>query len=202
MRAAMIAGVCSGVSGLVLFLILHAAWIMPIWFITPIGSIIAIAGGIAIGWAYFELLPSMPAGAILRTIVVTSLIVAVLTPAFVLAELRDPLFNVTEESAVLAKPLSFAVLIFLAELLVTATLVGGLIGWLIRRTRRAAAAVAVAAFAFALGPGHNIPLIGGTPGIGMEVRIMIPVMVLVAAVLVSAHGFLAGRPSAQPRGLS
>lgn len=113
--------------------------------------------------------------------------VAVLTPAFVLAELRDPLFDVTDETAVLSRPLSLAVLIFLAELLATAAATGGVLGWVIGRTRRAAAATAVAAFALALGPGHNIPLIGGTPGISVEAKIMIPVIVLAAAVLVSVH---------------
>jgi hypothetical protein len=105
----------------------------------------------------------------------------------VLAEMRDPLFNVTDEAAVLARPLSSAALIFLAELLVTAAAMGGIAGWLIGRTRRAAAAMAVAALALALGPGHNIPLIGGTPGIAMEVKIMIPALALTAAVLVSVH---------------
>lgn len=192
MRAAMIAGVSSGIGGLALFLVLHALWTLPIWFIAPIGLVIAIPGGLAIGWAYAELLPSMPAGLLLRTVVVTGIVVAVLAPAFVLAELRDPLFDVTDGAAVLARPLSFAVLIFLAELLATAAAMGAVIGWLIGRTRRATAATAVAALAFALGPGHNIPLIGGTPGIAMEASIMIPVIVLTAAILVLVHRYVPG----------
>ena len=192
-REAVVAGVASGIGGLLLFLVLHALWIMPIWFVAPMGLAVAVLGGIAIGWAYAELVPRMPAALLLRAVVVTSIVVLVLAPAFVLAEMRDPLFDIVDESAVLAKPLSFAVLIFLAELLATATVMGGMIGWVIGRTRRSATAMAVAAFVFALGPGHNIPLIGGTRGISMELRIMLPVIGLTAATLVVVHHWLEGK---------
>lgn len=193
----MVAGACSAVAGLTLFLILHALWILPIWFIVPIGLAIAVPGGFAIGWAYVELLPGLPRGLILRTIVVVGLVFAFLTPAFVLAEMRDPLFDVTDRTAVLSKPLSFAVWIFLTELLATAAAMGGILGWMIGRTRRAAAATALAGFAFALGPGHNIPLIGGTSGIVLEAKIMTPVIVLTATVLVAAHRYVE-RAGARP----
>src|SRR5262245_58037909 len=39
---------------------------------------------------------------------------------------------------------------------------GGLVGWWLGRTWRAAVATAVTGFVFVLGPGHNIPFIGGT----------------------------------------
>jgi hypothetical protein len=63
---------------------------------------------------------------------------------------------------------------FVGELLATATIVGGLIGRWLGHTRRPALATGVAGFVFALGPGHNIPLIGGTPGVGKELAIRPP----------------------------
>jgi hypothetical protein len=45
-------------------------------------------------------------------------------------------------------------------------------------------ATAVTGFAFALGPGHNIPLSGGTPAVGKELAIMMAIIVVSALVLV------------------
>jgi hypothetical protein len=78
-------------------------------------------------------------------------------------------------------------------LLVTATVVGGLVGGWLGRTRRAALATAVAGFIFALGPGHNIPFIGGTPGVGKELAIMTVVTLVAALVLVEGHVWLTVR---------
>jgi len=48
----------------------------------------------------------------------------------------------------------------------------------------------VAGFVFALGPGHNIPFIGGTPGVGKELAIMTAVTLVAALVLVEGHAWL------------
>ena len=64
-------------------------------------------------------------------------------------------------------------------------------GWL-GRTRRAALATAVAGLVFALGPGHNIPFLGGTPGVGKELAIMTAVTLVSALVLVEGDAWLAG----------
>jgi hypothetical protein len=61
--------------------------------------------------------------------------------------------------------------------------VGGAAGWLIGRSGQAAMATAVAGFIYALGPGHNIPLVGGTPGVGKELVIMAAVVVVSALIL-------------------
>ncbi len=58
--AVMIAGVLAGVAGLLVFLVLHALWIVPIWFILPAGMVVAAGGGLAIGWAYAELRQRLP----------------------------------------------------------------------------------------------------------------------------------------------
>ena len=49
MKAALIAGVISGMAGLLVFLTIHHFWIKPIWFIAPIGLMIAGLGGLAVG---------------------------------------------------------------------------------------------------------------------------------------------------------
>jgi hypothetical protein len=119
-----------------------------------------------------------------------ALIGVILLPAFVLAELRRPVFDVSGDEAVLAVSIGRAALIFILELLATATLTGALAGWLIGGTSRAALATAAAGFIFALGPGHNIPLIGGTPGVGKEIAIMLAIIVVSALVLVESQAWL------------
>lgn len=178
------AGVLAGIAGLLAFLIIHHLWIMPIWFILPMGLLIAAVGGAAAGWAYGELSPHLPPHP-WAVLAVVALIWAVLLPGIVLAELRQPYFTVLpDNSAVLAVPVGRVALGFIVELLLTAVLVGGFAGWLIGRTRRAALATAAAGFVFALGPGHNIPLIGGTTGVGQELAIMGAVIFVSAVVLV------------------
>jgi hypothetical protein len=189
-RAAQLAGVLAGMAGLLVFLVIHALWILPIRFILPIGLAVAGLGGLAVGRAYAELqsrLPKRPGA----TLAVVALISVILLPAFLLAELRPPMFLVSAAGvANLTMSVSEATIRFIGELLLTATLTGGLLGWWLGRTRRAAVATAVAEFVFALGPGHNIPFIGGTSGVGKEVAIMTGVVVVSAIVLVEGYVWL------------
>ena len=192
MATQLIAGVLSGVSGLLAFLVMHHLWITPIWFILPLGLVIAGAGGLAVGWAYMELVPGLPELP-WTSLSLVALIGFILLPSIVLAELRQPLFDITAAEAELTVSVGRASVVFILELLVTATLVGGLAGWLIRGSPQAALATAVAGFVFALGPGHNIPLVGGTPGVPKELAIMTTVVLVSAVVLVEGHHWLAGR---------
>ncbi|UCH60817.1 MAG: hypothetical protein JSV61_04875 [Anaerolineales bacterium] len=184
------AGVCAGVAGLLAFLIIHAMWILPIWFIFPLGLLIAGVGGLAVGWSYAELghrLPKRPWTAL----AISFLIGAILSPAVVLAELRQPMFSVSAAGVTnLAVGLPEAVFRFSFELLLTTSLTAGVLGWWVGRTRRAAFATALAGFVFALGPGHNIPFIGGTPGVMKELLIMSAVILVSALVLVEGHAWL------------
>jgi hypothetical protein len=158
------AGVLSGCAGLLVFLIIHHLWIRPIWFILPVGLVIASIGGLAVGWAFAELYPRLPPQP--RTILaVISLIAATLLPALILAELRAPIFRTTDGTAVLLVRRGRAAAIFLGDLVLTSILAGGMIGWLVRGTFQAAAAAVLAGLAFALGPGHNIPLIAEPRGL-------------------------------------
>jgi hypothetical protein len=187
--AALVAGVAAGIAGLLAFLALHALWIVPIWFILPLGLLVAGTGGLAVGRAYAELrwrLPTRPWTAL----AVAGVIAVILAPAFVLAELQSPVFIVAPTGPVQTVATSVIVARFVGELLATATIVGGLVGWWLGRTRRAALATAVAGFVIARGPGHNIPFIGGTPAVGKELAIMTTVTLVAALALTEGHNWL------------
>lgn len=194
-QVALISGMLAGVAGLLVFLIIHAWWITPIWFILPLGLFIALLGGAAVGWAYAEVrhkLPSRPWTAV----TVAALITVILLPATILAELRQPMFAITPAGAVFQMGMGRAVIIFIAELPLTAAISGGLLGWWLGRTPRAVLALALSGVIFALGPGHNIPFIGGTGGVGKEWIIMGAVIAVAALVLTEVYARLA---SADPK---
>lgn len=196
-RASLIAGVASGLAGLLVFLVIHHFWILPIWFILPLGLPVAAAGGAAVGLAYDELAPRLPPRP-WTALAVGALIWFTLLPGLVLAELRRPFFTLQPDgSSILAVSVGRVAVGFLLELLVTAVLAGALAGWLIGRTRRAALATAAGGFIFALGPGHNIPLIGGTPGVGQELAIMAAIIAVSAVVLVETRARLDGKPAVE-----
>jgi hypothetical protein len=194
LHPALVAGALSGIAGLLVFLVIHAVWITPIWFILPMGLVLAIVGGLAAGWAYVELLPYLPVRP-WTALALMGLICLILAPALALAEVRQPLFNVTPAGSTLAVTVPVAAARFVLELLLTAGLAGGLAGWWLGRTPQAALATALAGLTFALGPGHNIPFIGGTSGVGKELALMGAIIAVAAVVLVEAHAWLAtGRP--------
>lgn len=190
-RAASVrAGVLAGIAGFATFLLIHHVWIAPIWFIAPAGALVAAAGGAAFGAAHAELLPHLPR----RPWTPIALIVVigiVLLPAILIAELRGPIFAMQgDRNGTLLVPSAEAAADVVMGLLGTATIAGAGLGWLIARSRRAALTTALAAFAFALGPGHNIPLLGGTPAVAKELVILAAVVVVASVVLVEAHAWL------------
>lgn len=186
-------GAIAGVAGLAVFLVLHHAWIAPIWFVTPVGAVLAAGGGAAVGGAYFELRPRLPSRP-WTALWVMGVICITLAPAIVVAELHGPVYAMGPAGGgVLLVPASEAVVDFVGGLLATATLTGGFVGALIGRTRRAAAMTAIAGFAVALGPGHNIPFLGGTPAVATELAILAAVLGVASIVLVEAEGRLRAR---------
>jgi hypothetical protein len=67
--------------------------------------------------------------------------------------------------------------------------VGGAGGWVLGG-RRAAARGALAAFAISLGPGHNIPALGGLPVVPKELAILAAVLAVGSVVLVEGCAVL------------
>jgi hypothetical protein len=187
----LVAGVLAGIVGLLVFLVIHHFWIAPIWFILPFGLVIAALGGLAVGWAYHELSPNLPPHP-WNALAFIGLIAIILAPAIILAEIRQPLFTISGTDATLAVPVWYAVVVFILELLVTAALVGGLAGWLIGRTPRAALATALAGFIFALGPGHNIPFLGSTPGTLKGIAILLAIILSATIILVESSSLMGG----------
>jgi len=191
MSSFMSAGALSGIAGLLVFLVIHHFWIRPIWFILPIGLLMAAGGGLAVGWAYSELLPGLPPRP-WSALVLIAVIAACLAPAVILAELRPALFTAMSENAQLTVSTGKAVAIFVFQLLLTAAGVGALAGWWIGGSGRAALATAVAGLIFALGPGHNIPFLGNSPATGKGIVLLLSVVVVSAVVLVEAELALRG----------
>ena len=190
-KASLIAGMLAGIAGLLVFLVIHHIWIKPIWFILPVGLVIGAAGGLAAGWAYDELLPNLP-GRPWTILVWAGLVSLTLAPAGILAQLRPPVFAGTGMNVTATITVAQAAVIFVRDLLLTAAMTGGLAGWLICRTRRAALATALAGFVFALGPGHNVPFLGNTPATGKGIFLLLAVIFSSSAVLVEAQAALAG----------
>ena len=192
MTAALVAGPNSGIVGLLVFLVVHHFSILSIWFIFPLGAALAALGGMAVGWAYYLLLSAMPERP-WSTLVPMGLILAILVPSVVLAELRSPIFSITSaEEATLAVKTGRAVVIFVVELLVISTAMGALLDWLIGRTREASVATALAGLVFALGPGHNIPFLGSTAGKAKGLAILLLVILVSAVALVEIEWWMRG----------
>ena len=193
MNASLIAGMLSGVSGLLVFLTIHHFWIRPIWFIALPGSMIAALGGLAVGWAYDEVrggLPPRPWTAL----AVFVLVAVTLVPAVLLAQHRPPPLDI-RTGAVIDGSSGWAVFArFTLELLLTAAVVGGLAGWWLGHTPRAALATGLAGLVFALGPGHNVPFLGNTPAVGKGLALLGIIILVSALVLVEAEAWLAARP--------
>lgn len=189
MNTALEAGLLSGVAGLLAFLTIHHFWIKPIWFILPPGLIIAALGGLVVGWSYAEIRTGLPPRpwTVLAVIV---LIGAILTPAILLAQLRPPPLDLNTGAIIDGSSTGMVIARVVVELLLTATVVGGLAGWWLAHTARAALATALAGFVFALGPGHNIPLLGSTPVVGKGIVLLVVITTISAIVLVESQAWL------------
>jgi hypothetical protein len=195
-EAAVLAGSLAGIVGLGVFLLVHQLWIAPIWFVAPIGALVAALGGAAVGASYATLRPHLPQRP-WTAIGVAALFAAMLAPAGLLAEVRGPMFAMGEDGGgtLLVTPMD-AMLNVLVGLIALSALAGATVGALVGRSRRAAAVTLLAAVALAIGPGHNIPLLGATPAVGKELAVLSLVLSVGAVVLVEAEARLAHRPAA------
>ena len=184
----LVPGVASGLAGLLTFLVLHHLWIVPIWFILPIGVVVAALGGVAVHRSYDALRASLPARPWAAP-AMFGVVTVILLPSFVLAEMGTPLVDVAE-GEIGASPLAVGVA-FVLKLFVPTSIAGAVVGWVLGRTSRAAQTTALAGFVFALGPGHNIPFFGGTALLGTELGLMTWSTIAAAIVLVEVDGRLA-----------
>lgn len=191
-KASLIAGMLAGVAGLLVFLLIHHLWIKPIWFILPVGLVIAAPGGLAVGWAYGELAPYLP-GRPWTIFAWVALIGLTLSPAVVIAQIRPPLFTGSGMNVIANVSIAQAIVIFVRDLLLPAALVGALAGWLIVRTKRAALITALAGFVFALGPGHNVPFLGNQPATGKGIILLIAIVMAASIALVEGHAALCNK---------
>jgi hypothetical protein len=178
------AGVTSGVAGLLAFLVVHHVWIAPIWFVLPLGLLVASVGGVAVGLAYFELAPRLPARP-WRAVAVLGAMLACFAPGMLLSLCHGPLFEMPAARIPPGQGVRVAV-----ELLVPPTLTASLIGWWWGRSGRAAAVTALAGLALALGPGHNVAMFGADPLALKGHAIVIIVCIVAAITLVEADALL------------
>ncbi len=126
----------------------------------------------------------------MTALAVMALVSATLAPAIIVAELRPPLLDFsTGNMAIPAGQGGRVALHFVLELLVTAAVVGGLAGWWLGHSGRAALATALAGFVFALGPGHNIPLLGHTPAAAKGWLLLLAIIFVSAFVLVEVSAW-------------
>jgi len=192
-EACVAAGVLAGLTGVAVFLALHHVLIVPIWPIAPMGALLAALAGAAVGAAYGELLPHLPPRP-WTTLAVVGVIGAILAPPMIVAELWGPMFSMDGSGggALLVSGSEVAVRIVVG-LLGVATVAGAAVGWWIARSRRGAATSAGAALLLAIGPGHNIPLLGGTPAVRTEVVILAAVIGASSLTLVASAAWLERR---------
>ena len=191
MKAELIAGILSGLTGLFVFLTIHHFWIKPIWFILFPGLVAAGLGGLAVGWSYAEIRSALPPRP-LTELAMFGLIGVILAPSILLAQLRPPPFDITTGAIISGSSFGVVMARVTIELLVTASVVGGLAGWLLVHTPQAAASTAIAGLIFAIGPGHNIPLLGSTPAVGKGILLLIAIIAVSSIVLVESHVLIEG----------
>lgn len=189
MNTALVAGLLSAVAGLLVFLTIHHFWIKPIWFILPPGLFIAALGGLAVGWAYSEIQTALPPRP-WTSLAVFAIVALTLTPAILLAQLRPPPLDISTGAIIDGSTTGIVIARVVLELLLTATIVCALMGWLLVRTPQAALAMALASLVFAIGPGHNIPLLGNTSAVGKGIVLLIAIIATSAIVLVESDALL------------
>ena len=122
---------------------------------------------------------------------VAAVFAGTLVPSILVAQLRGPIFAMgADGGGALLVPATDALLDILVGLFGVSAVTGAALGSLIGRSHHAARTTMAAAVALALGPGHNIPLLGGTPAVGKELAILGAVVVVAAVVLVETGAWL------------
>ncbi|MCH7589046.1 MAG: hypothetical protein IIC78_13585 [Chloroflexi bacterium] len=116
----------------------------------------------------------------------------ILVPAMIIAQITPAPFQVDGTIAP-GYTAGRAAVQFILELLLTATLMGALAGWILGGSQRAALATALAGFVYALGPGHNIPFLGNTPVVWKGILLLLAINTVSSLVMMFSFRWLAGR---------
>ncbi|MFD1513539.1 hypothetical protein [Halomarina rubra] len=196
-------GVLAGLVGCGVFLVLHALWILPIWFVAPVGVVVAGLGGALVDVAFRTVEPRLPAGLFGRSLALCVGSVLVLVPTVALVQVGAP-YLPTVDGAVrtAAVDVPAVALRFVVEFLLVTALAGAGVGWLLTRRRRGALAVAAGAVAIALGPGHNLPFfqVAVHPGPTLTAYLLTLVPLVVASVVLVVVDGRYGPTHATPHG--
>jgi len=130
----------------------------------------------------------------LRSLAVAIGVGLILLPSIIVGELFGPIYAMGGDGrGTLLVSAGEAAAAFILGLFGTAALSGAMLGATIGRSRSASAWTALAGFALALGPGHNIPMLGGSSAVSKELAILTAVAAVSALVLVEGHAWRAGR---------
>lgn len=174
LRASALAGALAGVVGLALFTLLHAVLIVPMWDILAIAALPAALGGLAIGWAFDELLrrgklPARPWQGIAFGALMFLPLAAVELATFALGPV--PVDRIDGGQ-------------FTLELL-AAVPVGVVLGLALTRDARGALVLGLAALVLALTIGHNIPFFAVTGWAGQRMTLVMLAVVLASGLLLA-----------------
>lgn len=177
MTPAVTAGAIAGGVALIVFVVVHAMWIVPIWGMLSMIPLAALVGALA-AWPLEQMssrLPPEPVDGIGLALV----LLASLVPTALFAVVAGPVDQqrITWQSVFV--PLALA------------APAGAVIGLALTGSAAAAGALAIAALAYALTLGHNLPFFPvGTPGAGKAIALVV-LPTLVAGLVFSAVRALA-----------
>ena len=197
--SALVSGSLAGLAGLVVFLVIHAVWIVPIWSVAPLGALVAAVGGVAVGRAYEEHRRLIPGGGLGRVTAVSLAGALVLLPAEPIALVFAPsdsrlLFsNSIGQDAATLLVVGFVVFIALAAV------IGAALGAWLGRSAGSAAITGLAAVAFAIGVGHNAPFLGASP-VAIKMWVIMLAATVAAAVVLVVADWLLRRGDREPGG--
>ena len=180
LKLLLLAGVATGLVGVLAFGIVHALLITPIWTDLTGGLPLAILGGAAAGWAFYELCASDRFTLRLRDgLLFGGLIWLTLVPMTAI----DVLLRKTGLRTALGDWEVLVSVIF--------ALAGGfLAGWLLTRHRRAAVAVSLTTLVLAAGMGGPVPITGTLTAAGLFASFLV-IYVLCGGALVAMRAILA-----------
>jgi hypothetical protein len=177
----------SGLVGMIVFLVLHALWIMPIWFIAPIGALISVGGGIVTGQCYARA-SKLSVWRPISSLYVFLMVGVTLLPCVLLIKVVPPLLESQNGEVVHPINMPWIVSGFFLLLIIPAAGVGWIFGRILGGDRSSAAIFSVMGLLIALGPGHNLPLFGAASGEQLTMALTLTFAPIAAAAVVLAEG--------------